>query len=106
MKLKLLAGAALAAVVAASGASAQDTGWYGAVNLGYHWPEGIEADSSVNAANQAPYQWDFNQEEDWAGFARLGYQITPHWRVELEGGYRPGDLESVRGDASKNAVLG
>ncbi|HYD43990.1 MAG TPA: outer membrane beta-barrel protein, partial [Phenylobacterium sp.] len=106
MKLKLLAGAALAAVVAASGASAQDTGWYGAIDLGYHWPESIETDSSVNASNGAPYQWDFNQEEDWAGFARLGYQITPHWRVELEGGYRPGDIESVRGDASRNSVLG
>ena len=33
MKFKLLAGAALAAVFAASGASAQE-GWYGAIDLG------------------------------------------------------------------------
>jgi opacity protein-like surface antigen len=45
MKFNLLAGAALAAVFAASGASAQDTGWYGAVDLGYHWPEGAEFES-------------------------------------------------------------
>jgi OOP family OmpA-OmpF porin len=63
MKFKLLAGAALAAVFAASGASAQE-GWYGAIDLGYHWPEGIEATSSNNAANAAPYSWTFDQEKD------------------------------------------
>ena len=104
MKFKLLAGAALAAVFAASGASAQDTGWYGAVDLGYHWPDSIDADSSTTAANGAPYNWDINQEDDWAGFARLGYQINPHWRVELEGGYRPGDIESIRGGANQSIV--
>ncbi|MCE2987711.1 MAG: hypothetical protein LW830_07635, partial [Phenylobacterium sp.] len=35
MKFKLLAGAALAAVTIASGASAREVGWYGAVDLGY-----------------------------------------------------------------------
>ncbi|MDP3100716.1 MAG: porin family protein, partial [Phenylobacterium sp.] len=104
MKFKLLAGAALAAVFAASGASAQE-GWYGAIDLGYHWPEGIEATSSNNALNAAPYSWTFNQEEDWAGFARLGYQLNDHWRVELEGGYRPGDIKSIRGGAG-NSILG
>jgi len=105
MKFKLLAGAALAAVFAASGASAQSTGWYGAVDLGYHWPEGIEGQASNNGANGTPYSWDFNQEDDWAGFARLGYQLNDHWRVELEGGYRPGDIESVRG-GTQNSILG
>lgn len=105
MRFKLLAGAALAAVFAASGASAQDAGWYGAVDLGYHWPEGIEGTSSNNSAAGSPYSWDFNQEEDWTGFARLGYQLNANWRVELEGGYRPGDIESIRG-GSTNAILG
>ena len=105
MKFKLLAGAALAAVFAASGASAQVAGWYGAVDLGYHLPEGIEADSSNNGANGQAYNWDISQEDDWAGFARLGYQLNEHWRVELEGGYRPGDIESIRG-GSTNSILG
>ena len=64
MKFKLLAGAALAAVFAASGASAQVAGWYGAVDLGYHLPEGIEADSSNNGANGQAYNWDISQEDD------------------------------------------
>ena len=105
MKFKLLAGAALAAVFAASGASAQNVGWYGAVDLGYHWPDSIEADSSNNAINGAAYSWDISQEDDWAGFARLGYQLNDHWRVELEGGYRPGDISAIRGGGN-NAILG
>ena len=76
MKFKLLAGAAMAAVFAASGASAQ-VGWYGAIDLGYHWAEGIKGDSSNLAANGIRYTWRFNQEDDWAGFARLGYQFRP-----------------------------
>ncbi|WP_337185473.1 outer membrane beta-barrel protein [Phenylobacterium sp.] len=103
MKLKLLAGAAMAAAFAASAASAQ-TGWYGAVDLGYHWPESLEATSSNNAANGSPYEWDFNQEKDWAGFARVGYQLTDNWRVELEVGYRGGDFDSVNG--VNQAVIG
>ncbi|WP_411288339.1 outer membrane protein, partial [Phenylobacterium sp.] len=94
----------MAAVFAASAASAQ-VGWYGAVDLGYHWPESMEATSSNNAPNGAPYSWDFNQEEDWAGFARLGYQLNDNWRVELEVGYRGGDIESIRGGPN-NVILG
>jgi len=84
MKFKLLAGAAMAAVFAASGAAAQvylPYGWYGAVDLGYHWPTGIDADSSNLAANGTKYNWTFSQKDDWAGFARLGYKFTDHWRV-------------------------
>lgn len=103
MKLKLLAGVAMAAAFAASGASAQE-GWYGAVDLGYHWPDGIDASSSNNAANGTPYNWDFNQEDDWAGFARLGYQLNDNWRIELEAGYRSGDIESIRGGSNQSVV--
>ncbi|MFI4964680.1 MAG: outer membrane protein, partial [Caulobacterales bacterium] len=94
----------MAAVFAASGASAQ-VGWYGAVDLGYHWPEGVLGESSNFAANGQNYIWRFNQQDDWTGFARLGYQVTDHWRVELEGGYRPGDINSVRGGTNQ-AIVG
>src|SRR5438105_2263495 len=104
MKLKLLAGAALAAVFAAGSASAAE-GWYGAVDLGYHWPDEFEMTSSNNAPiTGQPYVWEFNQENDWAGFARVGYQVTDHWRVELELGYRGGDIDSVRGGSNQVVV--
>jgi OOP family OmpA-OmpF porin len=104
MKFKLLAGAALAAVASASVAQAAE-GWYGAVDIGYHWPDSISAESSNNAANGAPYRWDFNQDDDWAAFGRLGYQFNSNWRVELEIGYRPGDIDSVRGGPN-NSIVG
>jgi len=102
MKRVLLAGAALVVSGIATGASAQSfNGWYGAVDLGYHWPEGIETTSSLNAPDGQRYDWTFDHEEDWAGFVRLGYRVNPNWRVELEGGYRPGDIESVRGNGAR-----
>jgi len=108
MKLKLMAGAAAVAVLtAATGASAQVGGFYGAVDLGYHDPEGIEAESSINnVIDGRPYNWTFNSEEDWTGFARIGYRVTPNIRVELEGGYRGGDLESVRGNSTRPQPIG
>ena len=104
MKFKLLAGAALAAVFAASGASAQ-VGWYGAIDLGYHMPISDKLDSSNLAANQNKYIWNFHQQDDYAVFGRLGYQVADHWRVEMELGYRPGDLSSVTGGTNQ-AVIG
>src|SRR5690606_9629599 len=32
----------------------------------------------------------------WLGLARLGYRFNPNWRMELEGGYRSGDIGTVR----------
>jgi outer membrane protein OmpA-like peptidoglycan-associated protein len=106
MKLKLLAGAALTAVFAASGASAQPVnGFYGALDFGLHQPEGIEATSTGNDPTGGKFNWTFNQDEDFAGFARVGYRFSPQVRVELEGGYRGGDLGSVRGNRP-GSVLG
>src|SRR5213592_425487 len=104
MKFKLLAGVAMAAACAASAAAAQE-GWYGAVDLGYHFPREYDTTSSNNAPiSGQPYSWEFNQEKDWAGFARLGYQLNPHWRVELEVGYRGGDIDSIRGHNNQSVV--
>ena len=104
MRLKLLAGAALATLFTASGASAQVNGWYGAIDAGMHRPEGIEATSNAIAPDGSPYAWTFNSEEDWVGFARLGYRFSPNWRVELEGGYRPSDVSSVLGRSGRIPV--
>ena len=62
-------------------------------------------DSSNLAANGNKYIWNFNQDNDYTGFARLGYQVADHWRVEMEVGYRPGDLTSVQGGTNQ-AIVG
>jgi opacity protein-like surface antigen len=98
VKIKLLAGCALAASLAASAAAAQTPeGWYGALDLGWHRTNGLKADASGQSTDGRGYNWNFDTEDDFVGFARLGYRLNPSWRVELEGGYRGGELETVRG---------
>ena len=90
MKIGLMAGAAIAALFAASGASAQTAqpGWYGALDLGYHFPVNRWYKGSNVAPDGQYYNWQFDPKDDFAGFVRLGYRFNSHWRVELEGGYR------------------
>lgn len=115
MKVKLLAGAALAAAFAASGAQAQgffgssgppSLGFYGALDAGWHQLEkgGIHTHSSNNAPDGAPYGYKFaiQGEGDFAGFGRLGYRLSPNWRVEVEGGYRKGQINSIRGSSNRS----
>ena len=73
MNTKLLAGAALAAVFAASGASAADPGWYGAIDLGAHHTYGVNAFASDNDGDTFGGSLKTNS-YDWAGFVRLGYR--------------------------------
>src|SRR5271169_1521303 len=97
MKLKLLAGAALVGVFAASGAFAApaDTGWYGAVDVGGHIADHLTTTSAAYESDMAPYAFKFSTDTDWLGFARIGYKVSPRIRIELEGGYRPGNISSV-----------
>jgi OmpA-OmpF porin, OOP family len=90
MKVKLLAGVAMAGLFTAGVANAEPNGWYGAIDAGYHTIGEIETISQGTGP-----QFDFDVEDDWAGFARLGYRFDQNWRVELEGGYRSNDIEAI-----------
>jgi outer membrane protein OmpA-like peptidoglycan-associated protein/opacity protein-like surface antigen len=98
MKLKLFASVAVAGLMAAGTASADPLGWYGAVDAG--WTKANNVAALSNGGTGASYE--FELEDGWAAFARLGYRFDQNWRVELEGGYRSGDLETV----SRNGVAG
>ena len=92
MKTIVLASSAAAALALSAGAaSAEPNGWYGAVDAGYQWIDDINAESSITGAN-----WNYEINDGWAAFARLGYRFNPNWRVELEGGYRSGDIGTIR----------
>ena len=55
-KKALMLGTMLGALALAPAAFAQpDSGWYGAFDLGYHWPEGWEASSEGLASDGDPY---------------------------------------------------
>ena len=104
MKAILMAGAALAAALATTGAqAAQPNGFYAAIDGGYHEEVdgGIHTSSSALAADGSPYGFKFSYDNSFAGFARLGYQLQPHWRVEIEGSYRDGGVTAVRGSANR-----
>src|SRR5580704_7422900 len=97
MKLKLLAGAAVAGVFAAAGAYAQpaDSGWYGAVDVGAHQAMPMDTTSQFSELGGPPANLTVFTNVNFAGFARVGYKISPHVRIELEAGYRPASLHSV-----------
>ncbi|MBO9502567.1 outer membrane beta-barrel protein, partial [Brevundimonas sp. A19_0] len=90
MKVKLLASVAAAGIFAAGAASAEPNGWYGAVDAGWHTVNDVYGVDSA-----AGNGWDFEVEDGWAAFGRLGYRFDQNWRVELEGGYREGELAEV-----------
>lgn len=92
MKTLVLASSAAAAMVLSAGAaSAEPNGWYGAIDAGFKFDHDIKAESSTTGAS-----WDYEVNQGWAAFARMGYRFNPNWRVELEGGYRSGDVGKVR----------
>jgi opacity protein-like surface antigen len=92
MKMTLLAAAAVAALAAATSASANvvTPGVYVAGDFGYHWPSDYQTDLPGGAKGPV-----ILQKNDWVAFGRLGYAFNPNWRIELEGGYRPGDVDRV-----------
>jgi opacity protein-like surface antigen len=102
MKSILLATAALSAAVIGSSAIAQteaadgaaSSPWYGAVALGGR-PDPASPAAAAPAALSA-------QPQGWAGYAHIGYHIDPHWRLDLQGGYRTGAAApaSAAGDAA------
>jgi OOP family OmpA-OmpF porin len=73
-------------------------GWlhpYVALDLGYHWPLAIDATSLDPAPDGRPYRWRFQFNDDWDAFLRVGYRVTPHLRVEFDGGLRESNSHSV-----------
>ncbi len=102
MRLKniiLASSAAAAMAMSANAASAEPDGFYGAVDAGYHIIEDINVESSTNGSN-----WNVELNDGWAAFGRVGYRFNPNWRFELEGGYRSGDVGTVRAVSGPQGV--
>jgi OOP family OmpA-OmpF porin len=90
MKTRLLMGTTLFAAVAltAALANAQQSGSNAAADLSG------QPGSAPGAA------------EDWAGYAHVGYRLDPHWRVDLQGGYRAGAASPTAGPSGLGSAAG
>ncbi len=125
MKTTLLAGAALVAVLAAGSAvQAQPfdfinlapvtppapNGFYVGVDGGWHqlYDNSISTHSSNTDVTGTPFGYRLSEVHNggWAALGRIGYQFTPNYRVEIEGGYR--DLQTRRflGSTDRAAPVG
>ena len=101
MKSMLLAGAALATLLVAPAAFAQGDddwsawtpGWYGAVDAGGHHTNEFRGTFPGSGIGLNPV---FDN-PDWVAFARIGYRLNGHIRLEAEGGYRHETLKSFNG---------
>jgi outer membrane protein OmpA-like peptidoglycan-associated protein/outer membrane protein W len=88
MKLRLLAGAAMGLLLSAGLAHAQDSGWYGGIEAGWHNPETYDAVSEFGEGTD----WSFDFDDNYAAAVSLGYRLNPKWRTAFEAGYRTQDL--------------
>ncbi len=100
MKLVLTASAAFAAMAMATAATAeQPSGWYAAGDLGANWKsdQKLKSDNTTGVSNNY-YRYNLSTKDvNGVGFARLGYRFNDKWRIELEGGYRPGTIDKAVG---------
>jgi OOP family OmpA-OmpF porin len=117
MKTKLFFGAATAALLLSSAASAQswyspgtwfqDGQWYVGADGGYHFPEALKGESTRVGSDGIRPSWKFGSDNDnYAVFAKGGYAFSNGLRLELEYGYRNGDLDSIHGVGSAVQPIG
>jgi outer membrane protein OmpA-like peptidoglycan-associated protein len=90
---------AVASLVFVSAASAYNRdGWYFGLEGGGSWVDDIEGSSTFDpnppGAPNPPSTGSESLDTGWAALATAGYGFR-HFRVELEGGYRKNDFDSV-----------
>ncbi|MFM9863525.1 MAG: OmpA family protein [Micropepsaceae bacterium] len=88
-----LLGAAAFIVLSIPANAARLTGWYGVFEGGGNYIHDVEVGAYIPPA--LPLDSTVRSEVGYAGMASLGYAYSNGWRVELEGGYRNNQLESL-----------
>lgn len=104
----LLLSACAAAFALPAAAQVEPNGFYIAGDVGYHEDSSKRAESSLKKPDGFTAKWRFNTDPDFAFFGRLGYRISPNWRVELEAGHLANfdGLESVTGSPAASQPQG
>lgn len=70
-------------------------GWYTALDLGSHTSSTVTAKSPKASSDGSPVEWDYELGSNFLTFWRIGRGLAPHWRLELEAGFRPTDIKNT-----------
>jgi len=99
----VMVGALAGALAASQAVAEQAPGLYVAGGVGYNWKsdQEVKSDATIGSTGQK-YVYDLSTKDALAGFARLGWRYNDHFRVELEGAYRPGDINAAHGPEKRN----
>jgi opacity protein-like surface antigen len=69
--------------------------WYGAIDLGGHARQDAQTPSQIPELGYKPAAPRFQTYKGFAGFARVGYRVLPHLRVEFDAGWRPAGMRQI-----------
>lgn len=75
--------------------AARLTSWYGAVEGGANWVEDFELQQYVTPLGPPATSSNLHQDLGWGALASIGYGFDNNWRLELEGGYRNNNFETL-----------
>ena len=96
MKTGSLVLATLAMLAAARPATAERfTSWYGAIEGGGNWIEQFELEEYLTPLGAPPSQSMLRTDPGWAAMVSLGYAFDEEWRLEVEGGYRDNQFDTI-----------
>lgn len=88
--------ATLTLLAAARPAAAERfTSWYGAIEGGGNWIEQFELQEYLTPLGAPPSQAMLRTDPGWAAMVSLGYAFEEEWRLEVEGGYRDNQFDTI-----------
>lgn len=100
MRLKtFLLGSAIALASAGAANAGHFNGWYIGLEGGANWMSDNDAAWGVVNPPTGPVSMDFDT--GWTALVTAGYGFAENWRIELEGGYRHNEIDSISGAVNR-----
>jgi outer membrane protein OmpA-like peptidoglycan-associated protein len=100
MKVKAaLLGTVAALALGGAAQAAQFEGWYIGIEGGGNWVQDYDFTffrGSAGGPTTFSFTGTFEMDTGWAALGSIGYAFGPHWRAELEAGYRDNEVDIVR----------